>query len=144
MKTTNTGAVPGLPDDLDPEIVRATAAFIGQITGLVPPPHDAFPPEWYGYLRMFTARVKEIASENSTPPVQANHVVEPEQRDTLLGLVEFLRRKGKLLQMERMRPPARMNGRVFAKWADELAAILAEQHEANADLSQSTEQEEQK
>lgn len=66
--TTNTDAVPSsLPDDLNPEIVKATAAFIGQITGLVPPPHDAFPPKWYGYLRTFTARVKEIAGENAAP-----------------------------------------------------------------------------
>lgn len=65
--TINIDVVPGLPDDLNPEIVKATAAFIGQITGLVPPPHDAFPPEWYGYLRTFTARVKEIAGENAVP-----------------------------------------------------------------------------
>lgn len=56
-----------LPDDLNPEVVKATAQFIGKITGLVPPPHNAFPPEWYGYLRTFTARLNEIASVNATP-----------------------------------------------------------------------------
>ena len=74
--STNTDAAPSLPDDLNPEIVKATAAFIGKIAGLVPPPHDAFPPEWYGYLRTFTARVKEIASANTIPPAQADSVHE--------------------------------------------------------------------
>jgi hypothetical protein len=67
--TTNTmrDPVEQLPDDLNPEIVRATAVFIGKITGLVPPPHNAFPPEWYGYLRDFTNRLGEIAAENVKP-----------------------------------------------------------------------------
>lgn len=60
-----------LPDDLNPEIVKATATFIGKITGMVPPPHDAFPPEWYGYLRTFTGRLYEIARENTTAPSDA-------------------------------------------------------------------------
>lgn len=54
-----------LPDDLNPEVVKATAEFISQITGLAPPPHDAFPPEWYGYMRAFTSRLYEIAGENA-------------------------------------------------------------------------------
>jgi hypothetical protein len=54
-----------LPDDLNPEVVKATAVFIGKITGLVPPPHNAFPPEWYGYLRTFTDRLYEIAAQNA-------------------------------------------------------------------------------
>ncbi|MDR6381781.1 hypothetical protein [Paraburkholderia caribensis] len=61
-----------LPDDLNPEVVKATAQFIGKITGLVPPPHNAFPPEWYGYLRTFTARLSEIASVNAAPNVPAD------------------------------------------------------------------------
>ncbi|TDV04641.1 hypothetical protein [Paraburkholderia caballeronis] len=56
---------PQLPDDLNPEVVKATAEFIGNITGLVPPPHNAFPPEWRGYLRAFTGRLNEIARENT-------------------------------------------------------------------------------
>ncbi|MEM5384178.1 hypothetical protein VSR68_11370 [Paraburkholderia phymatum] len=47
--------------------MKATAQFIGKITGLVPPPHNAFPPEWYGYLRTFTTRLNEIASVNAAP-----------------------------------------------------------------------------
>lgn len=88
--TTNTDAVPSLPDDLNPEIVKATAAFIGKITGLVPPPHDSFPPEWYGYLRTFTARVKEIASENTTSAMQAEavQVVEPVDYDGVVSICD--------------------------------------------------------
>ncbi|WP_234775054.1 hypothetical protein [Paraburkholderia tropica] len=54
-----------LPDDLNPEVVKACAEFIGKITGLVPPPHDAFPPEWHGYLRTFTSRLYAVARENA-------------------------------------------------------------------------------
>ncbi|MDE1139542.1 MAG: hypothetical protein PW999_07775 [Paraburkholderia tropica] len=54
-----------LPDDLNPEVVKACAEFIGKITGLVPPPHDAFPPEWHGYLRTFTNRLYAVARENA-------------------------------------------------------------------------------
>ncbi|WP_322072212.1 hypothetical protein [Paraburkholderia bannensis] len=60
-----------LPDDLNPEIVKATAIFIGKITGVVPPPHDAFPPEWHGYLRTFTSRLYEVARENAALPSDA-------------------------------------------------------------------------
>jgi hypothetical protein len=60
-----------LPDDLNPAIVEATADFIGKITGLVPPPTDAFPPEWFGYLRTFTKRVFEIAGMNTEPVAPA-------------------------------------------------------------------------
>lgn len=55
---------PQLPDDLNPAIIEATATLIGKVTGLVPPPTNAFPPEWYEHLRAFTNRVYEIAREN--------------------------------------------------------------------------------
>jgi hypothetical protein len=62
---------PQLPDDLNPEVVKACAEFIGKITGLVPPPHNAFPPEWHGYLRTFTSRLYEVARENAAPVAPA-------------------------------------------------------------------------
>jgi hypothetical protein len=55
---------PVLPDDLNPEVVAALATLIGAITGLKPPPANHFPPEWYGPMREFYARVCEIARLN--------------------------------------------------------------------------------
>lgn len=47
----NTNNEPAFPDDLNPALVGAIATFIGRLTGLTPPPTDAFPPEWQGHLR---------------------------------------------------------------------------------------------
>lgn len=62
-----------LPNDLNPEIVKATAVFIGQLTGLVPPPTNAFPQEWHDYLRAFTKRVSEAVGENAPVALAAPH-----------------------------------------------------------------------
>jgi hypothetical protein len=48
MNQNNGTAFPG---DLNPALVGAIATFIGRLTGLTPPPTDAFPPEWQGHLR---------------------------------------------------------------------------------------------
>ncbi|RQM44480.1 hypothetical protein EHZ19_28340 [Paraburkholderia bannensis] len=76
-----------LPDDLNPEVVKACAEFIGKITGLVPPPHDAFPPEWHGYLRTFTSRLYATAREN----VVAADAVTPTVPIELLGVEDELK-----------------------------------------------------
>lgn len=70
-----------LPDDLNPEVVKATAELIGKLTGTVPPPHNAFPPEWHGHLRTSTSRPHEIARENtalSAPAETMQAVAVPE------------------------------------------------------------------
>jgi hypothetical protein len=54
---------PAFPDDLNPALVGAIATFIGRLTGLTPPPTDAFPPEWQGHLRELVQSIDAIEAE---------------------------------------------------------------------------------
>lgn len=72
---------PTLPDDLNPVVVAALAKLIGSITGLVPPPANAFPPEWHGALREFWRTAGEIVAANlaSSPVVSEGFALVPIQ-----------------------------------------------------------------
>lgn len=56
MTTSNEST---LTDDLNPAVVAAVAVFVGRITGMTPPPSNAFPPEWNGYLRELIKSIAE-------------------------------------------------------------------------------------
>jgi hypothetical protein len=65
----NTNNEPAFPDDLNPALVGAIAKFIGQITGLTPPPTDAFPLEWHGFLRELVQSIDAIKADQKTERV---------------------------------------------------------------------------
>jgi hypothetical protein len=52
--------------DLNPALVGAIATFIGRLTGLQPPPTDAFPPEWQGHLRELVQSIGAIKAGTGT------------------------------------------------------------------------------
>ncbi|MBU9212272.1 hypothetical protein [Burkholderia multivorans] len=81
-----------LPDDLNPAIIEATAIFIGKVTGLVPPPTDAFPREWYAPLRTFTKRLYQIAGENA--PAAPRDDPTPLDDETVAVIRSFVDRPG--------------------------------------------------
>lgn len=81
-----------LPDDLNPAVIEATAIFIGKVTGLIPPPTDAFPREWYAPLRTFTKRLYQIAGENA--PAAPRDDPTPLDDETVAVIRSFVDRPG--------------------------------------------------